>query len=86
MKGTETWQKCALECSLDEFPGPSHWRVLPPAVRWLGASVQQPDCCQAQSPAALLLNDPPACMTSPADAEISSLVSDTNTAYENTMK
>lgn len=60
---------CALECSQDGFPAPSHWRGPPPTARWLGASVQQPDCYPARSPAALLSGGPPAYMTFPVDAD-----------------
>ena len=69
-KGTETGQMCALECSRDESPTPSHWRVPLPTTQWLGASVQPPGCCPAQSPAALLSDGPPACMTFPGDAKL----------------
>ena len=68
-KGTETWQMCALECSRDESPTPSHSRVPPPTAQWLGASVPQPDCCPAQSPAASLSDGPPACMIFPENTE-----------------
>jgi len=77
---------CALECSQDGFPAPSHWRAPPPAAQWLGASVQQPDCCPAQSPATSLSGGPPACMTFPADGEAHCLVAYFELANQNKLQ